>query len=61
MSIHPTLTNTEVVYICESIKKVAENYDVWGEDYEYDPVKNEYIHKTAKSIESSIVNNWFNS
>jgi len=61
MSIHPTLTNNEVVYICESIKKVAENYRVWGEDYKYDPAKNEYIHKTDKSIESSIVNNWFNS
>ncbi len=61
MSIHPTLTNKEVLYICKSIEQVAKNYVVWGKEYEYDPVKNEYIHKTAKPIETSIVNNWFNA
>ena len=61
MSIHPTLTDKEVLFICESIKQVAENYDVWGKDYEYDSIKNEYIHKSATPIETTIVNNWFNS
>ena len=61
MSIHPTLTNKEVLYICNSIEQVAKKYDVWSKDYEYDPIKNEYIHKSAKPIETSIVNNWFNS
>jgi selenocysteine lyase/cysteine desulfurase len=61
MSIHPTLTDKEVLFICESIKQVAENYDVWGKDYEYDPIRNEYIHKSAKPIETTIVNNWFNA
>ena len=59
MSIHPTLTNSEVLYICESIKQVAENHAVWGEDYKYEAAKNEFIHKTAKSIETAIVNKWF--
>ncbi len=59
MSIHPTLTNKEVLYICESIKQVAENFEQWGEDYKYEAVKNEFIHKTAKPIEINIVNNWF--
>ena len=61
MSIHPTLTNEEVLYICESIKQVAENHSIWSEDYTYDAVKNEYIHKTAVPIETTIVNNWFNA
>ena len=59
MSIHPTLTNNEVVYICESIKKVAENVKKWSEDYRYDAIKNEFIHKKAQPIELEIVNNWF--
>uniref|UniRef100_UPI003567FB10 aminotransferase class V-fold PLP-dependent enzyme n=1 Tax=Lutibacter sp. TaxID=1925666 RepID=UPI003567FB10 len=59
MSIHPTISNAEVLYVCESIKQVAENHLKWSEDYEYNAAKNEYIHKTAKSIETEIVNNWF--
>jgi len=59
MSIHPTITNEEVLYVCESIKQVAENFELWGKDYEYDALKNEFIHKTAKPIENELVNNWF--
>ena len=60
MSIHPTLTNEEVFYVCDSIKQVAENFEAWGKDYEYDAEKNEFVHKTAKSLEKDIVNTWFN-
>ncbi|MFK5958525.1 MAG: aminotransferase class V-fold PLP-dependent enzyme [Lutibacter sp.] len=59
MSIHPTITNTEVFYVCESIKQVAKNIKEWSEDYTYNGDKNEFIHKTAKLIEIDIVNNWF--
>ncbi len=59
MSIHPTITNEEVLYVCESIKQVAENCLKWGDDYKYDAIKNEFIHKTAISIEKTIVENWF--
>ena len=59
MSIHPTLTNKEVLFVCDSIKKVAENYKEWGNDYNYNTIKNEYIHKNANSTEQDLVNNWF--
>jgi len=59
MSIHPTITNKEVLFVCESIKKVAENWKEWGKDYDYNTVKNEFIHKTVNSIEKSLVNKWF--
>ena len=59
MSIHPTITTEEVLYVCESIKQVVENCEEWGKDYEYDADKNEFIHKTAKTVETDIVNNWF--
>ncbi|KUO67035.1 MAG: selenocysteine lyase [Lutibacter sp. BRH_c52] len=59
MSIHPTITNEEILYVCESIKQVAENIEEWGNDYQYDAIKNEFTHKTAKPIENELVNNWF--
>ncbi len=59
MSIHPTITTDEVLYVCESIKQVAENYKDWTKDYEYNASKNEFSHKTAHPIEIEIVNNWF--
>jgi len=59
MSIHPTITTDEVLYVCESIKQVAENHKEWAEDYKYNASKNEFIHKTAKPVEIEIVNNWF--
>ncbi len=59
MSIHPTIANNEVFYVCESIKQVAENIEEWSKDYTYEAIKNEFIHKTAKPIEIDIVNNWF--
>ncbi|MFD1293011.1 aminotransferase class V-fold PLP-dependent enzyme [Lutibacter holmesii] len=59
MSIHPTITNQEVLYVCESIKEVAENHLEWAKAYEYKSDKNEFVHKSAKAIEPEIVNNWF--
>jgi len=59
MSIHPTITNEEILYVCESIKQVAENIEEWRNDYQYDAIKNEFMHKTAKPIENELVNNWF--
>lgn len=59
MSIHPTITNEEILFVCESIKQVAENIEEWRNDYQYDAIKNEFTHKTAKPIENELVNNWF--
>lgn len=59
MSIHPTFTNKEVFFVCESIKRVAENIERWSKDYSYDASKNEFSHKSVGNIEKKIVNNWF--
>ena len=59
MSIHPTITNEEMLYVCESIKQVAENIEEWRNDYQYDALKNEFTHKTAQPTENELVNNWF--
>lgn len=60
MSIHPTMTNQEVHFICDAIKEVAENYETWGKDYEYNAIKNEFEHNQNLEIEKEITSNWFN-
>ncbi|KAB1068149.1 aminotransferase class V-fold PLP-dependent enzyme [Tamlana haliotis] len=59
MSVHPTMTNEEVSFICDAIKSVSRNYKDWGKDYEYNAAKNEFIHKGNHNIEGEIINNWF--
>lgn len=59
MSIHPTMTNEEIDYICDAIQQVSENFTLWGEDYKYDELKNEFIHKSDPVVEKEITQNWF--
>jgi hypothetical protein len=59
MSIHPTTTNEEIKFVCESIKLLAENHKNWALDYNYDKMTNEFIHKKAVSIEKEMVEDWF--
>ncbi|KJD34882.1 selenocysteine lyase [Tamlana sedimentorum] len=59
MSVHPTMTNAEIEFICDAIKQVAENYKIWGEDYTYNATKNEYIHNSNLNTEQKITENWF--
>lgn len=59
MSIHPTMTNSEVNFICDAIETVSMNFDTWGKDYEYHAIKNEFIHKGNHNIEQNIIKNWF--
>ena len=59
MSLHPTMTNNEIEFICDAIEEVSQNFQTWGEDYQYNTIKNEFIHKSNKSIEKEITQNWF--
>ncbi len=59
MSIHPTMTNEEVEFICNAIEVVAKNHKVWGEDYRLDSIKNEFIHNSNTNVEKEIIGDWF--
>jgi len=59
MSIHPTTTNEEIAFVCNSIKDLAQNHKTWSEDYVYDKNNNEFAHKNSVSFEKEIVENWF--
>jgi len=59
MSIHPTTTNEEIRFVCESIKALAANHKDWSKDYNYDKITNEFVYKNAKLLEKEMVENWF--
>ena len=59
LSIHPTITSEELEFICESLKKLSKNIEVWAKDYKYDAIKNDFSHKTVTPIENELVKNWF--
>lgn len=60
MSIHPTTTTEEVAYIVNAIKEVAENFENWTKDYEYNNQTNEFNHKCGTTYEKDLVDQWFN-
>lgn len=59
MSIHPTSTNAEVEFICKSIKELAENIDIWKDDYKYNVQTNEFVNKADTKQEKELVKTWF--
>lgn len=59
MSIHPTMTNAEINFICDAIEDVAQNFKIWCEDYKYKTAKNEFIHIAHPTTEKRITKTWF--
>jgi selenocysteine lyase/cysteine desulfurase len=61
MSIHPTTTTKETVFVCESLKKLAKNHKEWAMDYQYIGATNEFTHKSAliEDAHAIPVNDWF--
>ncbi len=60
MSIHPTTTNKEVDFICDSIIAMAENFKGWEKEYQYNDMTNEFVYKGFQSKEKELVDKWFN-
>jgi selenocysteine lyase/cysteine desulfurase len=62
MSIHPTTTNKEIEFVCDSIIQLAKNHQEWAMDYEYSSCNNEFVHKCNidKPCNVTSVDSWFN-
>jgi selenocysteine lyase/cysteine desulfurase len=61
MSIHPTTTNEEIQMVCESIKDLAKNHELWAKEYEYNQKTNEFVHQNALHQEEAMVKSWFST
>ena len=59
MSMHPTTTNDELKYVCQSIITLAAHFEDWKNEYDYDTTSNEFKHKKAKPLEAEMVIQWF--
>jgi len=59
LSLHPTITNAELRFICESLKELSIHIKDWANDYAYDALKNDYTHKSAMPVEKELVTSWF--
>jgi selenocysteine lyase/cysteine desulfurase len=59
LSLHPTMTNDELRFITDAIKKVAGNAQEWSEDYLYDMHTNEFHHKRGREKEMQGFSRWF--
>jgi len=59
MSVHPTTTTEEIIFVCNSINDLSNNYQDWIGEYEYDSKTNEFFHKNAIHSEKEMVSSWF--
>jgi selenocysteine lyase/cysteine desulfurase len=59
MSIHPTTTNDEIAFVCDSIKSLAANHVLWQNDYQYNNQTNEFNHTNAQPFAQNMVASWF--
>jgi len=58
-SIHPVMTNEEVVFLVSAIKQLAIHHKEWGKDYTYNSHTNEFCHLSGTDSVQTIVNSWF--
>ena len=61
MSIHPTTTTEEIEFVCDAIIDLANNFEIWSLDYDYNTVSNEFINKKATNLEVEMVEKWFSN
>ncbi len=59
LSLHPTMTDSEIDYILDSIESLAKNHVEWAADYRYEEQINEFINNFEYRDESFIVKDWF--
>lgn len=59
LSLHPTMTDKELLFIIDAVRQISENADEWGKDYCYDPHTNEYHHCSHAETDKTRFLNWF--
>jgi selenocysteine lyase/cysteine desulfurase len=59
VSIHPTMSGEEVLYIAEALQQIRKYHREWAADYTYNKQTNEFLHKSGLTAKSQ-VSDWFN-
>jgi selenocysteine lyase/cysteine desulfurase len=59
LSLHPTMTGTEILYIIDGIRQVQKNHKKWCDDYIYNRHTNEFRHMNEPEDKTELVKKWF--
>lgn len=59
MSIHPTTTDEEIQFVCDSIIALAKNHREWSKEYQYDGKTNNFRHVNEPNVIEEKVKQWF--
>ena len=59
LSIHPTMTNSEVTYILDAIDWTARHREAWMAQYRYDRESNQYVFKGTEDQPTVQIQDWF--
>ncbi|NOR86593.1 MAG: aminotransferase class V-fold PLP-dependent enzyme [Bacteroidales bacterium] len=59
LSLHPTMTNSELDLVATALRELSENIDEWEKDYKYNPKNNEFKHLLEVGDKIDIVKSWF--
>lgn len=59
VSLHPTMTNSELLYITGSIREIAAKIEEWGKEYVYCKHTNEFNHHLEVKEKPEQVSSWF--
>jgi selenocysteine lyase/cysteine desulfurase len=59
LSLHPTMTDEELLYIIDALKEIRENIRSWKDDYVYNNKTNEFRHVSDPADKTLLVTDWF--
>lgn len=59
LSLHPTTTDAELIFIMDAIEQIVHNAKEWKKDYTYSPNTNEFYHNNFPDKRETILENWF--
>jgi selenocysteine lyase/cysteine desulfurase len=58
LSLHPTMTDAELDFTIDSIRKIQKNRQSWRDDYQYNKHTNEFIHFDERQRKDDKVKSW---
>ncbi|HLN53915.1 MAG TPA: aminotransferase class V-fold PLP-dependent enzyme [Lentimicrobium sp.] len=59
LSLHPTMSDEEMLFIIEALKEIQLNHSHWAADYVYDKHKNEFSYYKGNHLIDERVGSWF--
>ena len=59
LSLHPTMTNDELLFIFNALSQTIDNSEEWAKDYYYDKHTNDFYHRSFHEKKEEDFSHWF--